>query len=152
MSCEDRVKQCYPFEWEPSWLAMIKIWCGFGIPAEVISYVILRMLLNTGTRARNAATADEEEKWSKIMAGLLNGKNSAMRAEGAVRTLLGSDFDIDLWIQILAALSEDERLSEELLSELFQKVASKALEEVGQLQSTIVAVKAEISTRPRVGP
>lgn len=152
MSCEDRVKKCYPFEWEPSWLAMIKIWCGFGIPAEVISYVILRMLLNTGTRARNAATADDEEKWSKIMTGLLNGKNSAMRAEGAVRTLLGSEFDIELWIQILAALSEEERSNEDLLSELFRRVASNLLEDLGQLRSTIVTVKAEILTRPTVHP
>lgn len=151
MTCEDRVKQCYPFEWAPYWLAMIRIWCGLGIPAEVISYVILSMLLNTGTRARNAVTTDETKKWSKIMDSLLNGKDSAKRAESAVRTLLGSNFDIDLWIQILAELSEDERLSEDLLSELFQKVASKALEDVDQLQPTIVALKAERLTHPTVG-
>ena len=152
MTCEDRVKQCYPFEWPPHWLAMIRMWCGFGIPADVISYVILSMLLNTGTRARNALTADETEKWSKIMQGLLNGKDSAKRAESAVRTLLGSDFDIELWIQILSLLSEENRENEDLLSELFRKVASKALEEVGQLRPTIVAVKAEISTRSKVRP
>lgn len=152
MTCEDRVKQCYPFEWAPHWLAMIRIWCGFGIPVEVISYVILSMLLNTGTRARSAVTADETEKWSKIMKGLLNGKDSAKRAESAVRTLLGSDFDIELWIQILSLLSEEDRENEELLSELFRMVASNVLEKVGQLRPTIDVIKAEIATHPKARP
>ena len=147
MACIDYVKEFYPFGIEPSWEAMIEIWCGTGAPSWVVAVASLRMMLRTGPRASEKMTSNDKRRWKKFTMVLTKGK--VVEAEKQAKQLCaGGSFDLDRWIELLSKLPKIyPQYDESFLAELFDAFACLIITDANQLDAFVAAYVKEHKIR-----